>query len=73
MRKILVLIAGVITCLSAYANDSIPKAEDYFGKANDEPEIGLPEGFDSSLRQHACRNGTLKHSPPLTRTAPAIP
>jgi membrane-bound lytic murein transglycosylase D len=49
MKRVLFLIVGLIYCLSTYANDSIPKADDYFGKAGDEPEIGLPEGFDNNL------------------------
>jgi len=49
MKRVLFLIVGLIACLSTYANDSIPRADDYFGKAGDEPEIGLPEGFDNNL------------------------
>jgi len=70
MRRILFLIAGFIACLSAYANDSIPKAEDYFGKADDEPEIGLPEGFDSSL-DSMLQEWHIKTFTPIDQNCPS--
>ncbi|MDD4920998.1 MAG: transglycosylase SLT domain-containing protein [Bacteroidales bacterium] len=49
MKQMILLIIGLIACMSAHANDSIPKANDYFNKTNTDKEIGLPENFDTNL------------------------
>jgi len=49
MKLKLILIAGLTACLSVHANDSIPRAEDFFGTASNDREIGVPENFDRNL------------------------
>jgi len=70
MRRVLFLIVGFIACLSTYANDSIPRAADYFGNAGIEPEIGLPEGFDSNL-DSLLQEWHLKAFTPIDQNCPS--
>jgi len=49
MKRELFLIFGLVVCLSAHSNDSIPKANDYFDHTAADPEISLPESVDNNL------------------------
>lgn len=49
MKRLIIFTTGLIINLSVYSNDSIPHVKYRPEKANQVPEINLPEGFDNNL------------------------
>lgn len=49
MTRLIYLTLCLLSCISVYANDSIPNARDYFGKQWIDKEIDEPESLETNL------------------------